>query len=292
MNTELLASLELKEFPSATGIEYFDDHIYLLGNEGRELLVMTKKWKQAENVPLPDAGGKKNQKNEKAGLEALSLVMMDKKPHLLMLGSGAGLNHNKGFLMSLKTRKFTNFDLGEFYQRIQSSGLPELNIEAVALVYDYMILANRGSGAVPDNHLIITRPDFFQNQEKAEFQIIRLDAGSAPAGTLVSGLSYSDKHENLLLTFHGGVTDPATGAAASPKSYLGIIDNIYRKIGREKGKIKINSMIDLEACSEKFRGHKVESVCIQSEKDHSMKLQLVADDDRGSSYLFKVESSW
>jgi hypothetical protein len=61
------------------------------------------------------------------------------------------------------------------------------------------------------------------------------------------------------------------------------------KIGREKVQLKVNELIDLPSADEQFKGYKIESVCIQSEKDHSMKLQLVADNDTGSSYLFKVQ---
>jgi hypothetical protein len=51
----------------------------------------------------------------------------------------------------------------------------------------------------------------------------------------------------------------------------------------------VNELIDLPSADEQFKGYKIESVCIQSEKDHSMKLQMVADNDTGSSYLFKVQ---
>ena len=51
----------------------------------------------------------------------------------------------------------------------------------------------------------------------------------------------------------------------------------------------INQLLDLSAVDPQFAGYVIEAVCIQSEKDHSMKLQLVADNSAGQSVLFKVE---
>ena len=52
--------------------------------------------------------------------------------------------------------------------------------------------------------------------------------------------------------------------------------------------MKVNELIDLPGTNKDFRGHKVESVCIQSERNRSIKMHMVADDDTGESFLFKV----
>ncbi len=71
-----------------------------------------------------------------------------------------------------------------------------------------------------------------------------------------------------------------------------MIENLYRKIGREKGKIKINHLLDLNESAKEFKGYKIESVCIQSQKDHSIKLQLIANNEQAKTHLFKVGLSW
>jgi hypothetical protein len=48
-------------------------------------------------------------------------------------------------------------------------------------------------------------------------------------------------------------------------------------------------MIDLEKMDQRFKGHKIESVCIIRENKKEMQLALVADDDKGTSLLFKVD---
>ena len=47
-------------------------------------------------------------------------------------------------------------------------------------------------------------------------------------------------------------------------------------------------IIDLEAVDERFRGQKIESVCIDRETADFFHLVLVADNDDGQSTIFRV----
>jgi hypothetical protein len=49
-----------------------------------------------------------------------------------------------------------------------------------------------------------------------------------------------------------------------------------------------NHVIDLEAIDDRFKGQKVESVCILSENRSEKELLLAADNDQGGSVLFKL----
>jgi hypothetical protein len=292
MKLELLDFRELDNYPSGSGIEFYDDKVYLVGDDAKDLLVMNKKWNKPELINLFDTPGKKIPKEFKSDLETMTLLQVDKKPHLLILGSGSAERRNRGLLFNLKSKAQTWLDLSVFYNRLRNTGIPELNIEGIALVYDYLVLVNRGNSTHPGNQLIVTKPNFWKQQQEAPIQLLNVDFGDAPKELGISGLTYSDKHEDLFLTISTEATPNAVDDGLIGKSYLGVIENLYRKIGREKGKIKVNQLIDLPATDEKFAGYKIESVCIQSEKDHSMKLQMVADNDTGKSYLFKVYVEW
>ena len=52
--------------------------------------------------------------------------------------------------------------------------------------------------------------------------------------------------------------------------------------------INPDKIIDLEDVDDRFKGQKVESVCILAESDNSITLLLAADNDNGSSTLFRV----
>jgi hypothetical protein len=92
--------------------------------------------------------------------------------------------------------------------------------------------------------------------------------------------------DELLLTVSTENTSSSTEDGAIGKSYLWIINNISSK--KNMAAINPNKIIDLEEMDERFKGHKIESVCILSENKKQMQLALVADDDKGTSILFKV----
>jgi hypothetical protein len=293
MKLELLDFKELNDYPSASGIEFYDDRIYLVGDNAKDMLVLNKKWKKPEYINLFEAPAGPIPKNVKADLESMTLLWIDKKPFMLLVGSGSNNNRNKAVLVNLKNNQLQFLDLSIFYERLKGAGITELNIEGIATVNDYIVLVNRGNKTHPDNQLIITNTNFWKKQKDASIQIMRIDFGeSAPRGLGISGLTYSDNHEDLFLTVSTEDTPDAITDGPIGKSYFGVIENLYRKIGREKEKLKVNKLIHLSSADDRFTGYKIESVCIQSEKDHSVKLQLVADNDTALSYLFKVEVSW
>ncbi len=292
MKLELLDFKALTDYPSGSGIEFYKDNIYLAGDDAKDVLLMNKKWKKPELINLFPSDTERIPKKLKFDLEATTIVNVDKKAHLLIMGSGSAEPRNKAFLVNLKSNAVSQIDMTVFYQRLLAAGLTELNIEGAATVNEYIVLANRGNKTNPENQLIITTSDFFNKQEQASIKILKIDFPKKETSSGVSGLAYSDDHETLLLTVSTEDTPNSIDDGPIGKSYLGIIDNFYRKIGREKVKVKINSLIDLGEADKQFRGYKIESVCIQSSKDHSMKLQMVADNDDGSSYLFKTWMGW
>jgi len=291
MKLELLDFIELENYPSGSGIEFYDDNIYVIGEESRDLLVMGKKWNKPTLISLFDTTDKKKPVPVNSELESMTVLSVEKKPHLLIIGSGTATTKNKALLLNLKNNAMRPIDLSVFYNRIKAATSLPLNIEGVAEVYDYLVMVNRGT----NNHLIITKPDFWKDQEKASLQpiIVDFDSAKLTTGKLgISGLTYSDKHEDLFLTISTEDSDSKTTGEKSGKNYLAIIENLYRKIGREKGKIKLNQLIDLSEADKRFEGCRIESVCVQSSKDHSIKLQLVGDDENGKTLLFKVFLSW
>lgn len=290
MKVELLDFKALDNYPSGSGIEFYDDKIFLVGETSGELLVMNKKWKKPQRIVLftPEQVAQGGQPI----LEAMTQLTIDKKPFLFIIGPGSSPAGSKGVLLNLKTADSAGetqvIDLSVFYDRIKASGLPVLNMEGIALVYDYLVLVHRGSAANPDNYLVITKPGFWNDQQNAPLQVVQIDFGAkALKGMGISGMTYSDFHEDLFLTI---TLEAEPGAAETGgRSWLGVIENLYRKIGREKLRMKVNELIDLPAADKGFAGYSFEAVCIQSEKDHSMKLQLVADNAAGQSCLFKAE---
>jgi hypothetical protein len=289
MKLSLLDFKKLENFPSASGIEFYDDRIYVVGDDAKDLLVLNKKWNKPGFIHLFDSEEARISKTQKADLEASAVIHLNKKPYLLLLGSGSTEIRNQAVLLNLLNYKFEMLDLSIFYDRLKKSGIAELNIEGASAMNGELVLSNRANKTNPDNILIVTSIDFWKKQADAPIHLIKVGLPTTEPVMGISGITYSEHQEMLIFTTSTEDTMNAYDDGTIGKSCLGFIENAYRKIGREKVQLKVNEIIDLPSADEQFKGYKIESVCIQSEKDHSMKLQMVADNDSETSYLFKVQ---
>jgi hypothetical protein len=286
MKFKLLDFKKITDFPSGSGMEYFDGHVYLAGDDASNILVMDKKWREIQRIRIYDYGEGRIPKKEKSDLEATTLIILNGIPHLLILGSGSREQHRcKAILINLVSNEFTEFDLEPFYHRLHEEGIDKLNIESAAVVEDLLILGNRGNKNNPANQIIITQPEFWNHQHDAEIRIIPLEFQVEEGG--LSGLTYSEKNDILLFTASTENTDNSYDDGKIGESYFGVIGNAYRKLYRKR--VKIDDQVVLSEIDESFKGQKVESVCIQSDKRNRLKLHMVADDDQGGSYLFKTQ---
>ncbi len=288
MKLELLKFTEVDNYPSGSAIEFHEGAIYLAGDDARDILVMNRKWKNRRLIPLIQSAKKRLPKKAKLDLEAMSVIRVADQPQLLILGSGSAPPRNRAILVNLKDHAIATIDVAPFYERLLNSGVPALNIEGATTVGERLVLANRGNKSQPVNHLIITTTDFYNSQDTAPLQVIRIELPAAGESSRISGLAYSVRHDCLLYTL--STEDIANTLDDGPigKSYLGKVDNLLQKIGPEKTSLQLDELLDLSVADKAFAGYKVESVCIQSEKNHSMKIHLAADNDTGVSYLFKA----
>ncbi len=286
MQLDLIDYKELDTFPSGSGIDFFDDKIYIVGDDAASVLVTNKRWKTLHEIKLFDSNQKRIPKKLKADLEATTMLQLDNENYLLVMGSGSKEPRNRGILMDVKTEKTKEIDCTVFYERLKASGISHLNIEGAVQVHEFLVFSNRANNENPVNQLIITSPDFFRRQADVPVDFLNVDLSDYEGVIGISGLTYSYTHDQLIFTT--SIEDTANSYDDGPigKSYIGIVENGYRKIWRHK--MKVNELIDLPGTHKEFRGHKVESVCIQSEKNRSIKMHMVADNDTGESFLFKV----
>lgn len=292
MKVKLFDYKEIASFPSGSAIEFHDERLFLVGDDAKEVLILTKGWKEQERLPLFESTGSRIPKSIKSDLEATTVVSVNRIPRLLILGSGSRERYrNKAILFNLDSYLKDEFDLTPFYARLVEAGVKPLNIEAAALVEDHILLANRGNKKNPGNQLIITKNAFWKKQEQAEITVVPVELPLKDSQAVgISGLAYSILNDCLIFTASTESTDNPVDDGPIGDSYLGIIENASRKIGRKS--MKVNQLLNLRDTHELFKGFKIESVAIQSEKEGRLKLHLVADNDTGKSYLFKVRMKW
>lgn len=275
----------LSHYPSASGMEYHNGNYYLIGDDASQVLMLDSSLNMSDSIPLYSFTEKRIPKAIKPDLEAITIVSGNK---LLITGSGSlAPQRNMAWLIDPATKQKDSIRLDTFYQRITLNGIRELNIEGITAIPGAIILSNRGHKAYPRNHLVFTRPDFWMRQAQSE--ITTMLAGSNTDSTLfsgISGLAYSKKGDQLIMTVSTEDTRSSMEDGAIGKSYLWIIRNISSR--KNWKAVNPDAIIDLDAADPRFKGHKIESVCITAETSRFLYLVLAADNDDGTSTLFKL----
>ena len=286
-NNFLTDIVKINHYPSASGIEYFNNWLYVIGDDAKNLLILDSNLNAIDSITLYTYTGPRIPKDIKADLESAGIINYNKKSMLLLLGSGSSPLRNTGWLIEPLTRQKDSIRLDTFYSLLQSKGLDVINMEGFCSLPGKLILANRGNKAWPHNFLVVTNDHFWENESHAPAHIIRLGAHSDSSSFQgVSGLAYAARSDRLILSVSTEDTRSSVEDGAIGKSYLWIIDNISSKL-RGEG-INPNKIIDLEEIDSRFKGQKIESVCVTKESKDFINLVLAADNDNGSSVFFKV----
>lgn len=284
-NNMLKEIKKLDHYSSASGIEYFRNHYYVIGDDANNLLILDEAFNSKDSIQLYSFSEKRIPKAIKPDLEAITVT---KNGTLLIVGSGSlAPTRNTAWIIDPVTKQKDSIRLDIFYQRLKLNGLEEINIEGICSMPGSVVFSNRGSKGYPKNHLIFTNEDFLKDQTNA--RLIIVPVGSNTDSSFfngVSGLAYSTKSDRLIITVSTEDTRNNMDDGAIGKSYLWIVKNISSKKGWKA--INPDEIIDLEAIDPKFNGQKIESVCITKETTRFLHLVLAADNDNGASSIFRL----
>ncbi|MCX6319899.1 MAG: hypothetical protein NTW29_21650 [Bacteroidetes bacterium] len=278
----------LDHYPSASGMEYVNGQLFIIGDDANQLLILDSNLAIKDSIRLYDFPEKRIPKDRKADLESITLTADNK---LLLMGSGSKDPYrNTAWLIDPQTHQKDSIQLDTFYARLKANNIHVLNLEGSCAIPGYQLLSNRGSKGYPKNQLIFTHPLFWEKQAHAP--ITALFLGVQQDSTVfngVSGMAYARQSDRLLLTVSTEDTRNAMDDGAIGKSYLWMIKNISGK--KRWSAVNPDIIIDLEEVDHRFKGQKIESVCIMKESTGFLDLLLAADNDNGTSTLFKVSIS-
>lgn len=275
----------LPDYPSASGIDFRNQTVYIIGDDANNLLILDSSLKTKDSIALFSFSEKRIPKKLKADLEAMTIL---DNGDILLSGSGS-LNPTRSLAWLINPVKKTkdSIRLDTFYQRVSLQGINELNIEGIAAYPGGFILANRGSKGYPKNHLIFTRRNFWQRQTGVEISSMLAGVNTDSSQfSGISGITYAPKQDALILTISTEDTRNNMDDGAIGTSYLWIIRNISSK--KNWKAVNPDTIINLDQLDPKFIGQKIESVCILKETSSRYYLLLAADNDNGSSTLFKM----
>lgn len=282
-----MPEIQIKKFdnyPSASSIEYYDGKIYLMGDDAINLLVLDTSLNIVDSIPLLSYPGKRIPKEIKPDLESSAL----NPDNLFLFGSGSlSPFRNFGSKYNLKTKDNDSINLEPLFIKARNLGIEQINIEGACFVSGKLLFANRGNKGYPHNHLIIADEKFLNNDSSFQVFIIPFAAQKDIASFKgISGLCYAKESDQLIMTVSTEDTKDSYEDGAIGKSYLWIINNISTKI--DKRALGDKRVIDLEYIDSRFKGQKIESATVIKETDKLIYLALVADNDDGSSTVFKM----
>lgn len=283
-----ISPIEIKklEYPSASSIEYIDGKLYLMGDDATHLLVLDTGLNIIDSIPIIANSAKRLPKETKPDLEA-SAFNIDSN-EVFLFGSGSlSPYRNLGWKHKLKTKDNDSIDLEPLFLKVKDSGIEQINSEGACFVSGKLLLVNRGNKGYPHNHLIIIDEKFLKNDSSFQISIIPFAAQKHTTSFKgISGLCYARESDQLIMTVSTEDTKNSYEDGAIGNSYLWIISNISTKINKKA--LGDKRVIDLEYIDTRFKGQKIESATVIGERDDLIHLAMVADNDDGSSTVFKM----
>lgn len=257
-----------------------------MGDDATNLLVLDTSFNIIGSIPIIADSSKRLPKETKPDLEA-SAFSVDSN-QIFLFGSGSVSPYrNLGWKHNLKTKATDSIKLEPLYLKVKESGIEQINIEGACLVSGKLLFVNRGNKGYSHNHLIITDEKFLNNDSSFRLFVIPFATQKNSASFKgISGLCYARESDQLIMTVSTEDTKNSYEDGAIGNSYLWIIDNISTKINsRALGSKRV---IDLEYIDARFKGQKIESATVIGETGDFIHLAMVADNDDGSSTVFKM----
>jgi Family of unknown function (DUF6929) len=281
-----MSDLQIKklDYPSASSVEYYDGKLYLMGDDATKLLVLDANLNIVDSIPIISYPANRIPKDIKPDLEASAL----NADNLFLFGSGS-ISPYRNFArkFNLKTKDNDSINLDPLFLKAKALGIEQINIEGACFVSRKLLLVNRGNKGYPHNHLIIADEKFLDNDSNFQIFIIPFAAQKDTASFKgISGSCYAKESDMLIMTVSTEDTRNSYTDGAIGKSYLWIINNISTKITNRA--LGTKRVIDLEYIDSRFKDQKIEAATVIKETDKLIYLALVADNDDGSSTVFKM----
>ncbi|MFN2457597.1 MAG: hypothetical protein ABR502_05300 [Chitinophagaceae bacterium] len=283
---QLLKSENLTYFPSASAIEFYNNHLYVIGDDATQLLVLDGNYKVVDSITIFKSSERRIPKNIKPDLEASNLLEHNKTYYLLAFGSLSTTEREKVFVLQMNNRDIDTLNISAIKHKLKELNIPEVNIEGAAIMKEQLILSNRANTTHTTNHLI-SIPHFSPDSISADaIHITSMIFPKEKEVKGISGLAYLPGKDLLLFTASVEETPDAISDGAISDSYIGYISKASQKLTRST--VEPDKIINLSTVLKGKRKYKIESIAIEKATGNILSIHLAADNDNGESTLFKL----
>ena len=277
LSVKLLASKTL-HFPSASAIEYYQNKLYIFGDNATHLLILSPDYRLLDSVKYWKENVYSIEKNDKPDIESAMIVERDNKA--VLIGVGSMSDKKRWSVIEIALDNYEVKEAHFFDKRSKFPGIKELNIEGSCAVGNTMVFANRANLSSKKHHLL-----FWNGRDSLFTKQFLLPQNKNIPG--LSGLYYVKENDILLFTASEEETSDAKQDGAIGDSYLGWITRFSQKMKEEQ--FTPDEFLKLSSFDKAFSKQKIESVCAEKVSNNNLILDLVADNDNEESKIFKVE---
>lgn len=278
------------EYPSASGIELYQNKFYIIGDDSNKILCLNRNLKFDKSIVLFEFDGIRIAKKDKPDFEACTIY----NHNLLLFGSGSKLLE-RSFLYryNLIDHSIRKQDLLSFYELLLSiNSIKELNIEGITSIQEHFLFFNRANNNQNNSLIVVYHFNSYLEDklkiEDVEIRVIDIEIPTFKNHMLgISGATYHEAGDILFLTASAENTDNAYDDGEILGSVICIIKNASKEILNSK--IIISNYINLESIDVALKNQKIESICIQNYTTNKYDITLVADNDIGNSEIFCLE---
>ncbi|MDX2001981.1 MAG: hypothetical protein SFW35_06105 [Chitinophagales bacterium] len=291
MTIEIIEKYPLSIVPSISGIEVWEEKIYLIGDDSAYVYIMDANLQFLQTVQLFKSRrkpGEKIPKLLKADLEAMAVFQWHERPFLLMLGSGSlAVQRERGYLLNLHDHsQVLTVDLSKLYAMLQKEyGIEELNIEGLTATKSNLYMVQRGN-LHGDNYLLKFDMEalicHLLGHEALPPKPISFpfDLGGYQQWLLGFTGLHTLNEQMLLATLTVEATDSTYLDGQVMGSFVGLIDLNSHPPVIEKQQLAFQGAHILE---------KAESLAVwQQKSDHEYILLLATDNDDQPSSIYKA----
>jgi len=285
MHIQLLRNMVI-DYPSGSALEYYNETLYLIGDDVNYILCLDANWQIKNRVVLFEYAGIRIPKPLKPDLECATVI----GETLFIMGSGSlSPERDIAFMVHLSNNSVKKISTASFYGIFKNMGLVQgMNIEGFTDCKDSLLFFNRGNTAQP-NQLIVTDHKILQKQFPDKFKVMpvvirTLGIGNVSLG--ISGACYDAHRDILLLTASAEDTSNSYDDGTIIGSVIAVVHNAYAQLNNQI--FVIEDCIPLETIDPACSRQKIESICITASIDNTYRCTLVSDNDDGKSVLFEV----
>jgi len=297
LHIEVVKHAHLANLPSASGIEYSDNTIYLIGDDMRWLVSLDDDWNVSSKFALSAIDTLVNNRtpwNVKADFESIANFRYKEKDYMMVLSSGSmPITRDTAYLIQFADQQRTyKKNIRELYDKIkEQAGIPggnEINIEGLAVSENSAYLFHRGN--VNENFIVVIQLESFMNYMMSvdnllpelkvhEFELPKYK--EVPSG--FSGACMMPDQSGLLFTASLEDTESELYDGAILGSFIGYIPLDRLQEGVSYSELLIENKDPVTT--------KLESIVIKSKTGNKLAILTVSDNDDGSSDIFEMNVS-